>query len=192
MKIKKLLAALTALTMAVSFAACGENDETQSGEADGTTAFEENAENDSEEETTAETDAAEEEEDEIIEPTDEILEADMYSGKVQIGDHVFQMPIQFQDLIDAGATFKSMGNKIDIDSTVIDAGDHESFSAIFDGGKDYGIFITVYNNSDGRALLKDCEGSWNGQFFTDSIFEDCKEIIFPKGIRVGSTEDEML
>ncbi len=67
MNAKKLLAALTALTMAVSLAACGGNDESQ-GEADGTTtAFTAGTENDSEETTTA----ADEEETEAETTTEE-------------------------------------------------------------------------------------------------------------------------
>ncbi len=212
MKIKKLLAALTALTMAASFAACGgskdpdditeEEFESAAAELDDMSDEEleeifDEPDEEAAEDTTAETTAETVEEEIIIEPTEEILEADMYSGKVQIANHVFQMPIKISDLIDAGAEFESKnGEKIeDIDKYFISSGESSRFYFYLDGVKCGGLFIS--NQSDTRITLRDYNKSICLLCLPRLVISEreCQyeidNVIFPGGLRNGSTREEL-
>ena len=52
------------------------------------------------------------EEEVVIEPTQEILDAELADNKVQLGNHVIQFPISFQDFIDKIKSNKVLDDKM--------------------------------------------------------------------------------
>ena len=113
-----------------------------------------------------------------IEPTQEILEADMDSFKVQLGNKVYTLPVTLQTILDDGATITNDVNPI---NEVVYPG--------FGGYVELTIDNVPYalrfeNEFENDKQLKDC--------ILDDIFENDgetkqKNVILPKGIREGTS-----
>lgn len=119
-----------------------------------------------------------------ITASDEILSAEIYSGKIQLGNTVFDFPkFPVTDLIEAGAVFK----EDDPETTILKANDKTLSRKVNIDGITYGFSFS--NNDENRQLLKDCYVSET----SFSCTEDRKNsFICPKGITIGSTVDELL
>ncbi len=181
-KLKSILAAALAICMCFSMTACGSSGEKTEADIEREL---ETINEDNWEEKLIELDEsmkAEKEEEnnaggevtEII-PTDEILSADIYSSKFQINNTVITFPATAAQLQEAGAIFRK-----DPETTVIQAGKHDSMDITVNGEKAAGLF---YNKTEEAQLLKDC-------IILAPPFRE--KIFLPKGITVGTSVDELI
>ncbi len=122
------------------------------------------------------------EEEVVIEPTQEILDAELADNKVQLGNHVIQFPISFQDFIDKGVVLTSEDNP---NTEIVEPNQGAGFSFVLDG-KDYYSFAD--NIEEKRLQMKDCLVRGVAHENHIDIISDA---IFAKGIRIGSTIDEL-
>ncbi len=184
-KLKKniILALILAVSMTVAMTSCGPKEEASSPE---TPALQSSEEQYNEVVTEAE-------EEVVIEPTQEILDAELTDKKVQLGTHVYQFPITLQKLLDDGAVIT---NDVDPDNDeMIDGLKDVEF--IIDEKK-YTLWFQSLNQE--RLQLKDCVAidaakyspySVNGipsSYYDENLKNN---IIYAKGIRIGSTVEEL-
>ncbi|MBR3025742.1 MAG: hypothetical protein IKH71_14980, partial [Oscillospiraceae bacterium] len=93
MKKNAIYALILAVSMTAAMTSCGPKEEISNG-----------TEQPSYNEAMGIDDKTEEKEEEVvIEPTQEILDAELADNKVQLGTHVYQFPIPLQKLLDDGA-----------------------------------------------------------------------------------------
>ncbi|WP_044973745.1 hypothetical protein [Ruminococcus sp. HUN007] len=181
MKKNAILALIMAASMTATITSCGKSGEEVSSKpaqevSNGT---EQSSYNDAMgiEKTITETEAiteAEVEEEAVIEPTQEILAADIDSWKIQIGNKVYTLPVTLQTLLDDGAVILDNTNPI---SDVIGA--HSGGGVIFSmDDKEYDLYFENY--SEDRKQIKDC-------YAYLTYINKSENFIFPKGIRVGVT-----
>lgn len=167
---KKIFAtALAALLMTATITGCGPTKE-ENGNTTGTN----NAET-----------GEEHKEIEIV-PTQEILEADISSCKVQIGnDLIVELPITLEKLMSMGAT---VPDDVDPENDIVDSGLHGSKNVTLNISGNLYSFI-FYNNTDKNIKLKDCVciGVWD-KIERNNYTAQC---VLPGGIRVGSTREEV-
>lgn len=167
-EMKKIFAtALAALFMTATITGCGPTKE-ENGNTTGTN----NAET-----------GEEHKEIEIV-PTQEILDADMESFKVQIGnDFIVELPITLEKLMEKGVVIPDDVNPI---NEIVRKGTSETLDVTINGltcQLGFGIFGEEY-----ELQLKDCtlksldSGLYTGRY--------CP-FVLPKGIKVGSTMDEL-
>lgn len=124
-----------------------------------------------------ETTAAEEETIKEIVPTDEILNADMYSGKLQLGNTVFTFPISAKEFFESGAV---LSDGKDPAARVISKGYFSDIKFDVDG---YTFQKTIHNYDKNE-----------NKFLTDLDIDDVpikENVICPGGIRIGSTIAEL-
>ena len=118
-----------------------------------------------------------------IEPTQEILDASPDSKKIQLGNHVFTLPVKLDDILNSGAV---VTNDVDIINCILEGWGSEYVEFKIDGCN----YSLPFKNADFseqqlKAQLKD-----GSNFYYNS--EDGNGIIIlPKGISVGSTVDEL-
>ncbi|WP_156036751.1 hypothetical protein [Ruminococcus sp. HUN007] len=121
-----------------------------------------------------------------IEPTQEILDADIDSCKIQLGNKVYTLPVTLQTLLDDGATITNGVNPI---NDVVDAannalGSHRGITVAFsvDSMLYEGSF---WNYFEEKKQAKDC-------FLCDTSSSNLtNRVIYAKGIRIGSSIDEL-
>ncbi len=123
-----------------------------------------------------------------IEPTQEILEADIDSRKIQLGNKVYTLPITLQTLLDDGATITNDVNPINdaVDASNIALG--RFYTADVELSLDnVGYKFHPTNYLEKKVQLKDCIID-NTESRNDEIINN---VIYPKGIRIGSSIDEL-
>ena len=119
-----------------------------------------------------------------IEPTQEILDADIDSCKIQLGNKVYTLPVTLQTLLDDGATITNGVNPI---NDVVDAannGGHSGITVAF--SVDSMLYEgTFWNYFEEKKQAKDC-------FLCDTSSRNLtNRVIYAKGIRIGSSIDEL-
>ncbi|MBQ5988809.1 MAG: hypothetical protein IJL67_04890 [Oscillospiraceae bacterium] len=170
MKKNIILALILAASMTMAMTSCGKTGEEVSNGTEQSSYNE--AIGIDEAVTEAETEA--EVEEVVIEPTQEILAADIDSWKIQIGNKVYTLPVTLQTLLDDGAVILDNTNPI---SDVIGA--HSGDGVIFSmDDKEYDLYFENY--SEDRKQIKDC-------YAYLTYINKSENFIFPKGIRVGVT-----
>lgn len=131
--------------------------------------------------TEAETEA--EVEEVVIEPTQEILDADIDSCKLQLGNKVYTLPVTLQTLLDDGATIVNDVNPInDVISGM--EGDYVEFII---NNQEY--YVCFWNLTIDKKQIKDCFMVDTFPYQEEKIINN--NIIYPKGIKVGSTVEEL-
>lgn len=123
-----------------------------------------------------------------FEAKEEILNAELGSGLIQIGDDVVCFPIQVDDLTEkTNAIYKSIGFKIDITNNdfILSPQDGSVIAGLwFQNAKcsaTYGSFVNEKSGSKAGALIaKELRGI------------NTENIILPKGICVGMSYDELI
>ena len=191
-KLKKniILALIMAASMTATITSCGKSGEEVSSKpaqevSNGT---EQSSYNDAMgiEETITETEAiteAEVEEEAVIEPIQEILDADIDSCKVQLGNKVYTLPVTLQTLLDDGATIV---NDVNPFNDVLDSlqGDYVEFVK-----DDQKYYVCFFNLSSNKKQIKDCFMADTSPYQVDTKINN--NIIYSKGIKVGSTVEEL-
>jgi hypothetical protein len=150
-------------------------------------------------------------------PTNEILNADLYSGYIQIGSKVLRLPAKYSDFIDAGAKFLTEAVRDDSfipirDSSGVVIGDNViTEDYLMDTNTMQGVYVVLYdstqedskifirlfvhNKSDERRPLKD--GEVYGLLVSysvraeNSLPDTIPTIIFPQGIQRGTPLSEL-
>lgn len=115
----------------------------------------------------------------VYTPSEEILAAEMYSGKVQVKDKIFTFPISVAELLNEGAVITEKNVTEDY---LIDADDTKYGIDIKINGKS--AMIDVKNKSKTMAAVKDCD-------VVRVDFGYCTDVFFPKGITSGTTLSEL-
>ena len=119
--------------------------------------------------------------------SDKIFEADIFSKKLQLGNSVFTFPkIPVSELLAANASF----DRIDPEKLIVKSGDSRNSDIIIDG-KTYSFRFVNYTDED--QLIKDCVAECTQNWIIDDYdLRKGQDYICPKGIRIGSTLDELL
>lgn len=123
-----------------------------------------------------------------IEPTQEILEADIDSRKIQLGNKVYTLPVTLQTLLDDGAIITNDANPI---NEVCDAWKTTvwSYNRIVQFSIDQIQYdLVFYNRSNEKKQVKDCLLTDTDVSSSDSVKN---LVIYPKGIRIGSSIAEL-
>ena len=178
MKKNAIYALILAVSMTAAMTSCGPKEEISNG-----------TEQPSYNEAMGIDDKTEEKEEEVvIEPTQEILDAELADNKVQLGTHVYQFPIPLQKLLDDGAVITNDADPVnDVLEKRESGGNLKDVEFIIDEKKYTLTFSTPVDFAPGRIQLKDC-------FANDPDYDFSKidrDIIYAKGIKVGSTVDEL-
>lgn len=121
--------------------------------------------------------------------TQEILDADIYSKKVQFGDTVFILPITLEELITGGAVVTDTEQSL---SDMIQPTTYTSPLKMRIDGFDYSfqfVKITELNEdgTDPSLPLSKC----TLDMIIESIGNNKQDMILPKGIKKGMTVDEL-
>lgn len=111
--------------------------------------------------------------------SEEILAAEMYSGKVQVKDKIFTFPISVAELLNEGAVITEKNVTEDY---LIDADDTKYGIDVKINGKS--ASIDVKNKSKTMASVKDCD-------VVRVDFGYCDNVFFPKGVTSGTTLSEL-
>lgn len=173
MKKNAILALIMAASMTIAMTSCGKTDEEVSS----------GTEQPSYNEAMGIDGAVTEAEKAIIEPVKEILDSDLSSNKIQLGNHVFTLPVKLEDILNSGATVTNDSDPVN--DIIKDLG---SYCVEFN--LDGFNYLLPFKNTNFKGStyypvqLKDC-------FNFSDISDDNNNVIFPKGIRTGSTVDEM-
>lgn len=177
MKKNAIFAIILAVSMTAAMTSCGPKEEISNG-----------TEQPSYNEAMGIDDKTEEKEEEVvIEPTQEILDAELADKKVQLGTHVYQFPIPLQKLLDDGAVIT---NGADPATDILEkdengGSENKNVEFILDE-KNYTLQFSPLNA--GRIQLKDCVAADQSDYYLENPNVD---IIYAKGIRVGSTVEEI-
>ena len=128
------------------------------------------------------------EEEVVIEPTQEILDADIDSCKIQLGNKVYTLPVKLQTLLEDGATIT---NDVNPESDILEPGLYSGrYVRFIMDGKEYGITFKMPGENKNKLLLKDgVATSIRPGISDDTVY--CINVIFPKGIKIGSSIDEV-
>lgn len=172
--LKSITAAVMAVCMCVTMTGCGEKEKRNMDELTEKDFEDAASELEAEFNSSAafeSTEAVNEE----IKISDEILTAKMYSCKRQIGNTVFSFPLNASDLFAAGAICQDEQTP---DTIIINEHTRKDVEVIMDGEVHSLIFC---NETDERKLIKDCV-----------IYNGSKNSIYPGGIKIGSTVDELI
>ena len=179
MKKNAIYALILAVSMTAAMTSCGPKEEISNG-----------TEQPSYNEAMGIDDKTEEKEEEVvIEPTQEILDAELADNKVQLGTHVYQFPIPLQKLLDDGAVITNDADPVNDVLEQYPNGSEAKCVEFSIDEKKYNLYFTppLGLDSGSRVQLKDC-------FADDPDYDFSKtdhDIIYAKGIRVGSTVDEL-
>lgn len=121
-----------------------------------------------------------------IVPMQEIIDADVTSAKVQIGNNiVVKLPITLEKLIEMGATVPDDINPV---NEVVNANSGKRIELSIENFK----FSSYYwNETDNRAQLKDCVVNSTANLGEGDYWENDDYIVLPKGIKVGSSVTEL-
>ncbi len=112
-------------------------------------------------------------------PSEEILNADIYSGKVQIEDKVYTFPLSVQKLLDEGMVITD--NEIGENYLIEPRSTKKSLNVAIGN---VNASINVVNTADELTSLKNC--------YASSIeFRSFESVFYPNGITAGSTLDEL-
>jgi|GEM_PF-6079228 len=168
MRKNAILALILAGTMTAAMTSCGPKEDIPNG-----------TEQPSYNEAMGIDDKTEEKEEVVIEPTQEILDAELSESKVQLGNKVYTMPLTLQKLLDDGAVITNGADPI---SDVIGKWESKDVDLQIDGAV-YTIGFSIIGDQI-KIQLKD--GA------TDYYYKNTNtNTIYAKGIRVGSTIDEL-
>ena len=115
----------------------------------------------------------------VYSPSEEILNADIYSGKVQIEDKVFTFPIKLQDLLDNGMVITEENIT---ENYLVDPMDSKSSVDVTIGN--VRAEIKISNKSDEMTFLKNCYAS-------DIDFDNYDNVFYPCGVTVGISMEEL-
>lgn len=121
-----------------------------------------------------------------IEVSSEILSAERYCDKVQIGNKVYEFPLNVSELLESGELTIS-GTSMEPntnESTLVPAGETKGFFLVGNGVK---VKLSAYNDSDSMSELKNCTLQKQGFPYSES-----SNIIYSGGLRVGMTYDELI
>ena len=187
-KLKKniILALILAASMTATMTSCGKTGEEVSNGTEQPSYNEAMGIDEAvtEAETEVETEAVTEAEEEVvIEPTQEILDADIDSCKLQLGNKVYTLPVALQTLLDDGATIVNDVNPI---NDVIGGIEGDYIEFILDNQEYY---VCFWNLSIDKKQIKDCFMVDTFPYQEEKIINN--NIIYPKGIKVGSTVEEL-
>lgn len=131
-----------------------------------------------------------------LKATDEILNADIYSQKLQLGNSVVTFPVLLSDLLDLGA---EITNDVNPETEIIEP----RYSKGVELNIDDWIYTFSFRNNTGfgdsteeskRLLLKDCICDYSYFICTDggtSSTKFNKDIIYPKGVRPGMSVSDL-
>lgn len=125
-------------------------------------------------------------EEEVVEEiaaTDEIISAEKYTNKVQIGGKVYTFPLTVSDLLASGELKlePARANENTTENTLVAPGEGQSFKLVGPGVK---LIMSAGNSTDAMIELKDCVVN------APDIYGDTN-IVFSGGLRTGMTLDEL-
>lgn len=114
-----------------------------------------------------------------IKPTDEILNADIFSNKIQLGNHVLELSSEYEDFITAGAI---MTDK-EVTENVIIAPNSSKECRFSVRDSDFTLFFKNISDKDTKLSKSHVEHIRS---------ESGNNIFFPKGVRIGDTFDDVI
>ena len=121
--------------------------------------------------------------------TSEILEADIYSQKIQLGDHVFTLPITLEEMIAQGAVVTDEEQK---PTDMIQPLTYTDPLKLNIDGFDYSLqFVKVTELSEDGTMPNIPLNKCTFDMVIESIGNNEQETILPKGIKKGATVDEL-
>lgn len=133
-----------------------------------------------------------------LKATDEILEADIYSQKVQLGNQVVTFPVTLDELISIGAEVENDINPINY---ILEPGYSNTAELNIDGWTYILWFHNYTDKMEGqerqRLQFKDCisDCTYAYKLISSDSFDtymECNDnIIFPKGVKSGMSVDEL-
>ncbi len=193
MNFSKLRITAIAALLCLSVTACGNSDNSSSAEkkSESNTISEENSatSDTTDESKSSNTEESSEKEAESSPntATDEIINADIYSMKAQIGDTVFTFPLKAADLFNAGATCSKSEN--DPDTTTVSYLDNAGYGIMFEGEK---YSLSFYHKETEAQPLRNCLIHYPTIEITDDSKIRNGNVILPKGVYVGMPKDDFL
>ncbi len=124
------------------------------------------------------------------EPTQEILDADMFSNKIQFGDKVIDLPITLDQLIsETGATINN-----DLPDIAMPEDEKGSPTEIIDARGYKDLYLKIDNRSYKFTFRNTCEDEPKklGECEMSSEINGYSTMIFPKGVKLYMSEEDVI
>ena len=114
--------------------------------------------------------------------TSEILDADIYSKKVQLGNQVFTLPVALEDIIASGAVVTD--TEVHPTDAVYSTQTYTTIKLDIDGFSYSLPFIKTIDIAEETIQLNKAK--------LDSLMDCKQDLILPKGMKIGMTTEELV